>query len=157
MSHMTYAILVWGKSSVTLMKKIISVQNWVIKLIYGTSSNQTYFDNNIMRVIDFYDYCALLKLFKEKNNVDDAYFFQRLNEIQVEHTYETRFAIGNNFVPPFYIRSTCTKSFLKNAIGLWNTLPSDLKNSRNINILKKHLRKYNSQRIIMRLIFFSSE
>ena len=103
-----------------------------------------------MRVSDFYDYSALLKLFKEKNNVDDAYFLQRLNELQVEHSYETRFATGDNYVPPFYNRSTCTKSFFKNAISLWNTLPSDLKNSRNINIFKKRLRKYIFERILMR-------
>ena len=84
-----------------------------------------------------------LMQYNEINNVDDSSFFnERLRNLQNYHSYNTRFVTQNNINVPLFTRYKCQNSFLYKSIGLWNNLPSELKNCNCINKFRNNIKLY---------------
>ena len=139
-STMTYGIVSWGKSSLTYINKIQSAQDRLIKLIYGSCSSDIYKRHRLLTFKDAFYYFACTKLYKEINEPVLKYFSERLEGFSVNHEHSTRFRTSNSIVPPLFYRSKCQNSFIYQAIVFWNSIPVDVRNSRNCRIFKSKLK-----------------
>ena len=141
-SQLSYGVLAWGRCSLTFINKIRVAQNRIVRNIYGSANFDVYKSNNLLPFNETYDLYALLKLFKEIKmpNQSNSYFIERVQELQTNHNYNTRFISNNNLVTPRIIKSKCYSSFLYKSTHLWNSLPPEIKNISDIASFKNKLR-----------------
>ena len=127
-SHLTYAILAWGKCSITSINRIERAQNRVIRLIYGSSDDEVYHANRMLKFRDAYEFYCILKLYRIVNfPQENPYFHERITSFQVDHGHLTRSASNGNLTGPLFLRSRCFGSFLFSSVNFWNVLPSSLR------------------------------
>ena len=81
-SHISYGIVIWGKSSLTYINKIQSLQNKIIKNIFGNHNDETFRSNSLIKFVDAFDYFAGIKLYKELNSSVVPYFSERILILQ---------------------------------------------------------------------------
>ena len=141
-SHISYGIVIWGKSSRVFETRINKVQDRIVKNLYGRCNDETYRNNKLMRFSDAVKYFGGIKLYKELNFPINPYFRDKISSLQSNFTYQTRFISNQNITPPLFIRARCHSSFLFQSISFWNTLPVELKESATINSFKRNLRNY---------------
>jgi len=141
-SHLTYAIVVWAKASLVVAGRISSLQTRAIKLL--DKSNNAAANFHQFHILNYYDivrYFCALKFFKCIRD-QDGYFFHRIQSAQVDHGYETRFAVGGSLTN-VYCRTNCSlHSFLPQSIGYWNELPDDIKSAPTLQKFKVLLRRF---------------
>ena len=120
-SHLTYALLAWGRSRRTIAAKIECAHRRTRKLL-------TVYKHRILTFHSMYDYFALLKAFNTNTLNFHQYFKDKLSSHQPSHMYSTRHRINSNFNTPLFNHSKTQKCYLYQVIPIWNSLPSSLKN-----------------------------
>ena len=72
-SRLTYAIEVYGTACATVLKPLQTFQNRILKLLLKKprrfSTNQLYFDYNILKIKDIHTYCMGVIVFKYCNDM----------------------------------------------------------------------------------------
>ena len=99
-SQMSYGVLAWGRCSLTFIKIIRVVQNLIVRNIYGSENSNIYKLNNLLPFKETYDLYAILKLLKvnKLSNQSNSYFIGRVQELQINHNYSTRFISNNKLI-----------------------------------------------------------
>ena len=121
-SHLTYALLAWGRTERTNAAKIECAHSRACKLL-------TDYNHRILTFHSIYDYFSLLKAFNTNTLNFHKYFKDKLSSHQPSHMYNTRHRTNNNFNTLFFNHSKTQKCYLYQVIPIWNSLPSSLKNS----------------------------
>ena len=122
-SHLTYALLAWGRSGSTNAAKIECAHRRACKLL-------TDYNQKILTIHSIYDYFALLKAF----NTNTLNFHQYFNgdwwwsSHQQFHMHNTRHRTNSNFNTPLFNHSKTPKCYLYQVIPIWNSPPKLLKN-----------------------------
>ena len=133
--YISYAILAWGSTYKTQIKKVKIKQNTVIRVIffaitYGQNTESAF---PFMRLLDILDVESLYKLqilkfayLWQRNELPDIFhdYFQFACDV---HSYNTRYATRKNFYKPrtrTNIGKQCVSSI---AVDLWQELPCHLK------------------------------
>ena len=104
-SHLTYALLAWGRSGRTNAAKIACAQRRTRKLL-------TDYNHSILTFHSIYDYFALLKAFITNTLNFHQYFKAKLSSHQPSHMYNTRHRTYNNFNSPLFNHSKTQKCYL---------------------------------------------
>ena len=103
-SHLTYALLAWGRSGRTNAAKIECAHRRAGKLL-------TDYNHRILTFHLIYDYFALLKAFNTNTHNFHQYFKDKLSSHQPSHMHNTRHRTNSNFNTPLF-----TIQKLKNVI-----------------------------------------
>ena len=120
-SHLTYALLAWGRSGSTNAAKIECAHRRVCKLL-------TDYNHRILTFHSIYDYFALLKAFSTNTLNFHQYFKDKLSSHQPSHIHNTRHRTNSNFNTPRFNHSKIQNFYLYQVIPIWNSLPNSLKN-----------------------------
>ena len=148
-SHLSYGLLAWGKCSITSINRIERAQNRVIRLIFGSSDDEVYHTNRILKFRDAYEFYCTLKLYRIVNfPQQNSYFHTRISNYQIDHTHLTRFASNGNLTAPLFFRSRCFGSFLYSSVHFWNELPPSLRSIENDRKFKCALRNHLFERML---------
>ena len=129
-SHLTYALLAWGRLGSTNAAKIECAQRRACKLL--TDCKQ-----KILTFHLIYNYFALLKAFNKNTLHFHQYFKDKLFFHQPSHMHNTRHRTNSNFNTPLFNDSKTQKYYLYQVIPIWNSLPKLLKNCTSKFTLKK--------------------
>ena len=135
-SHLTYALLAWGRSGLTNAAKI--------ECATGEHANYSQIIT-IYRILAFhsiYDYFALLKAFNTNTLNYHQYFKDKLSSHQPFHMHNTRQRTNSNFNTPLFNHSKTGKCYLYQVINIWNSLPNSLKNCTSKFTFKKQIKSH---------------
>ena len=132
--YLIYGNEIWGGTNDCHIKPLILLQKKIVRIItksdYLAHTNPLFKATNILKITDIHKFMIATKMYKmnESNNV-----------IRPSHSYSTRTA--NNLLPTYH-RLTMTQRNLS-YIGprLWNTIPADIKNSKNVSQFKIEYKK----------------
>ena len=116
-SHLTYALLAWGRSGSTNAAKIERAHRRASKLL-------TDYNQKILTFHSIYDYFALLKAFNTNTLNFHQYFTDKLSSHQPSHMHNTRHRTNSNFNTPLLNHSKTPKCYLYQVITIWNSLPN---------------------------------
>ena len=94
-SHLTYALLAWGRSESTNDAKIECAHRRACKLL-------TDYNQKILTFHPIYDYFALLKAFNTNTLTFHQYFKDKLSFHQPSHMHNTRHRRNSNFNTPLF-------------------------------------------------------
>ena len=120
-SHLTYALLAWGRSGSANAAKIECAHRRARKLL-------TDYNQKILTFHLIYDYFALLKAFNTNTHNFHQYFVDKLSSHQPYHMLNTRHRTNSNFNTPLFNHSKTKKCYLYQVISIWNCLPNLFKN-----------------------------
>ena len=92
-SPLTYGVLAWGRGNSVSINKIKSVQNKILKSIYGSYASSIYRVSNLLTFDETYAWLLLIKLYSElkTDSWSSSHFNSRIESLQVNHNYNTRF------------------------------------------------------------------
>ena len=94
-SHLTYAVLAWGRSGRTNAAKIECAHRRACKIL-------TVYSENILTFRSIYDYFVLLKVFNTNTTYFHQYFKDKLSSHQPSHMHNTRHRTNSNFNTPLF-------------------------------------------------------
>ena len=134
-SHLTYALLAWGRSGSTNAAKIECGHKRACKLL-------TNYNQNILTFHSIYDYFALLKAFDTNTLNFHQYFKDKLSSHQPSHMHNTRHRTNSKFNTPLFNHSKTQKSYLYQEIPMWSSLPKLLKNCTSKFTFKKQIKSH---------------
>ena len=140
-SHLTYAIITWGKSNLGNIHIVSKLQEKALKLLPGDLES-TFKNNNIMKFESIYKYFVCLKFFKSEKDHNHKYLCDIIQNLKPDHNYSTRFSSSDNYNVPHFNFSKYKSSYLYNAISIWNNLPIELKQENYYNKFKNKLKKH---------------
>ena len=147
LSHLSYAISVWGSSSSSTLNRLVTLQKKGIRHVcnskYNAHTDPLYFDNNILSLKDLFNLSIVKLVFKKRQSKLPLYHSKKLPikseilEIETRQKHDI-------------IMDTCKPKISKmNSINFktgtaWNTLPFEIKNGhyKTIKTFSKHVRKY---------------
>ena len=134
-SHLTYALVAWGRSGRTNAAEIQCAHRRARKLL-------TDYNHRTLTFHSIYDYYALLKAFNTNTFNLRQYFKDKLSSHQPSHMYSTRHRINSNFNTPLFNHPKTQKCYLYQVIPIWNSLPSSLKNCTSKFTFKKQIKSH---------------
>ena len=134
-SHLTYALLAWGRSGRTNAAKIECAHGRACKL-------PTDYNQKILTFHSICDYFALLKAFNTNTLNFYQYFQDKLSSHQPSHMHNTRHRTNNNFNTPLFNHSKTQKCYLYQVIPIWNSLPELLKNCTSMFTFQKQIKSH---------------
>lgn len=141
--HVMYALPVWGNSGKTNSEKISNMLNKaIVMLTHSDSTANTPNQFNLFNFEQNLKVSNLINFHKIVYNLNQQYFWCKLQRLQVVHTYPTTFQVNNNYLLPHFRISKCQNSFLYKAIKSWNELPSHIRNIESPVKFKKEIKKY---------------
>ena len=104
-SHLTYAVLAWGRSGRTNVAEIECAYRRACKLL-------TDYKHRILTFHSIYDYFAVLKGFNTNTLNYRQYFKDKLSSHQPSHMHNTRHSTNSNFNTPLFNHSKTQKCYL---------------------------------------------
>ena len=132
--YLNYCILAWGNTFDTHLQPLKILQKKIIRLIlfkpFSTPSSPLFRELNLLKLGDIYRYRVAILMYAERNR--DFY--------NSNHNYDTR---NCNILRSEYHRLTATQHSVSYSGPLvWNSLPEFIRDSRNLNVFKKSLKKH---------------
>jgi len=141
-SRMSYGIIAWGSSLVShintldrLLSKAQKIVNYAPPL-----SNQASID--FLNFNSMYKYFLACKFFKIIRTGNHVYFVNIIDNLLPSHSHDTRFNDGVSYTTPYYSKTKCQRSFIFNAVYVWNSLPHCLQICASFSLFKKNLKIY---------------
>ena len=141
--YLIYCSIVWGGACLSALHKIEVLQNRAVRLItyspFRSSPGPLYKALHLLKFVDIYKIQVMMFMYKCKNSLlPDACMHYCL--INSDHFYNMR--NNHDFATISYrtnVREQCIR-----VVGprLWNMLPSEMRLSENVNILKSATRNY---------------
>ena len=132
-SHLTDALLAWGRSGSANAAKIECAHRRACKLLKD-------YNQKILTFRSIYDYFALLKTFNTYTLNFHQYFKNKLYSHQPSHMHNTRHRTNSNFKTPLFNHSKTQKCYLCQVIPIWNSLPKLLTNCTSKFTFKKQIK-----------------
>ena len=118
-SHLTYALVAWGRSGGTNAAKTGCAHRRACKFL-------TDYNQKILTSHAIYDYFNLLKVFNTNTLNFHQYFKYKLSSRQPSHMHNYWHRTNNNFSIPLFNNSKTQKRYLYQVIPIWE-LPNSLK------------------------------
>ena len=133
-SHLTCALLAWGRSGGTNAAKIKCAHRRASKLL-------TDYNHKILTFHSIYDCFAVLKAFNTNTLNFHQHFTDKLSSHQPSHMH-TRHRTNSNFNTPLFNHSKTQKCYLYKVIPIWNSLSNSLKNCTSKFTFKKQIKSH---------------
>jgi len=106
----------------------------------GTGGDEMYARLGMLTFDRVYEYFCLARTYRYRNLGDGHHFQSQYAGNSVQHGVDTRFRLNQNINLPQIHSSKYLNSFLINSIKFWNTIPSNVKQSKSLSIFKKYLK-----------------
>jgi len=141
-SRISYGIIAWGCSLVSNINTLSRLLYKAHKIVnYAPpSSHQTLI--NFLNLNSIYCYFLACKFFRVVRANNHEYFVNVVGNLLPLHPHFTRFINGLNYTTPLYSKSKCQKSFLFQAVTVWNSLSPKLKLCTSYSLFKKDLKTF---------------
>lgn len=149
-SRLSYGILGWGGVANTHLKQLETLQKRFLKIMLSKErtypSNLLYSEANILDLRQLYILSVSIKQFKTKDNL-----------CYVDHPHKTRHKVKVSVKTPIATKSITQKSYAFLAPRLYNYLPDEIKNIKNLNLFKKKIKLFilNSEQDIMHNLIYT--
>ena len=140
--HLSYGILIWGNTCKMYLDKLTKIQKWAIRTItnshYRAHTAPLFSKLNLLTVADLYT--LELGVFMYRFSINDLLFvFKNYFTIRSEiHDYQTRFA--NNLNVTKNRKSFSDRSTRTSGPSLWNSLSTDIRESKTLKLFRKQLK-----------------
>ena len=118
-SHLTYALLAWGRSGNTNAAKIECPHIRACKLLPD-------YNQKILTFHSINNYFSLLKAFNTNTLNFHQYFKDKLSSHQLSHMHNTRHRTNSNFNTQIFNQSRTQKCHLYQVIPIWKNCTSNL-------------------------------
>ena len=142
--YLSYCNLVWASSSLSKLKKIITLQKKAIRNIVNAdyiAHTKPFFKSlNLLNLNNIYKFQILIFMYKSSKKLLPSIFDDYFTNISTIHNYDTRVSAG--LYVPFAHYNIRQRSLRVRGPSLWNELPILLRNANSINIFKSKLKKY---------------
>ena len=141
--YLSYCNLVWGSTFQSSLKKLISKQNKIVRVIYGANPRSKvgplYSKLNLLTLKNITTYQQCIFMYQCVNKLMPDHFVQLFNNNQNVHNYNTR---SSSLI---HLPRPRTLSYQHNIryIGpkKWNNLSNDIRNAPSLNCFKIRLKK----------------
>ena len=141
--YINYGIIAWGCAIQTQLNRILLLQKKALRIIFQTHyrshTDILFFENNILKVGDIYLFQLSQFMFKLSKDDLPAIFSNMFRTNASVHYYPTR--QRQYYHLPLTRTLFAKNSFVFSGPAYWNSLPQDFKESPNINIFKRKLKK----------------
>ena len=139
--HLIYAIEIWGNSSKVALTRLKGKVNRAQKIIKG-GLNSSDLSLKYLSLQEIHKLFCLTKFFKYYKLNSNCYFYNKISQQIIRHSFHTRFSSNESLLLP---KSNITKiqnSFLYCAINHWNSIPRSIKNCKSVYSFKKAIKLY---------------
>jgi len=126
-SRISYGVIAWGRGTIccsNALDRLVCKAHKIVNYAHP-SSNQT--PVNLLKFNSIYKYFLACKFFRVVKENSHDHFVNVIGQLLPTHVHNTRFSHTLNYTTPLYSKSKCQKSFLFQAITVWNALPLELK------------------------------
>ena len=143
-----YGLTIWGQTSKRNIRTIQVLQNRAARAVCGnfdflnSSVSKMISDLSWMNIEQRLFYFTAILMFKCLNNLAPEYLSNLLKYTHELHPHNTRHASNWNLNIPKPKTSTFMNSFSYQGPLIWNTLPTNIRDSNNIQTFKTHLKEY---------------
>ena len=127
--HLQYGITSWGKAAGYLIKKIITMQKSIVKIICRKGkrepSTPLFFRLGMLKLEDVYklQLSKLVHKYKNESLIGEG----RLVRLRDVHSYNTRLAANSNYFIPRRNKDVGRNCFSCSGPTIWQNVPSNLK------------------------------
>ena len=142
-SYIRYCNIVWGNATKNTLKPLMAMQNRLIRIMTFAPFGRIDIDDLYLKLrllgLEKIHYLEKSKfMYKYYNNKLPAYFNNYFeNRDTISHSYNLR-----NRNPPRRILSTYAEKMIKNnGYDIWNTIPTNIKNCKNLKSFSEKLKK----------------
>ena len=142
-SYIRYGNIVWGNATKNTLKPLMAMQNRLIRIMTFAPFGRIDIDDLYLKLrllgLEKIHYLEKSKfMYKYYNNKLPAYFNNYFeNRDTISHSYNLR-----NRNPPRPILSTYAEKMIKNnGYDIWNTIPTNIKNCKNLKSFSEKLKK----------------
>ena len=142
--YLSYCNLVWANTCQSHLKKLISLQNKIVRIIVGaaprTHAEQYYYEMKLMTINDILLFQQGVFVYKTVNQIIPSCFRELFSLNKNFHNYSTRssgclhLASHRTMSYQYNIRYTGPK--------LWNSLPLQITSGPSVNVFESRLKKY---------------
>ena len=131
-----YCNCVWGINRRTSINKLLLVQKKLVRIITGShyleQTNELFHQLGILKISDLNKYLTACYAFKKDSLGQMPY---------LEHSHNTRSA-GRYALPVFQRLSSSQNSLSYAVPTLWNSIPTQIRNSSSLVVFKRNYRHY---------------
>ena len=141
-SRILYGIEVYGACNSTLLKKVQTIQNKLLKVLFNlpfrTDTNKMHAELKLLKVKDIYNVSVLKFTYESVNKCSIIQFQNYFHHHNSLHTHNTR---NDNNLYTHRVRTKYGESTLKyTGTQLWNSLARDIQQSKSIFVFKRSLK-----------------
>ena len=138
--NIIYCQTVWGSAGPTALKPVITAQKRAVRILTGVTGRAhtvpLFLELSLLKFEEVNTYCCAVYIFKAlKGMIDNKYFFRRTNE---------NHALRNSELLRLpMVTTTQSQRFISfHGVGIWNGLPSDVRNKTSLYSFKTSLKRY---------------
>ena len=138
--NINYCQAVWGSAGPTALKPVITAQKRAIRILAGATrhahTDPLFLNLGLLKFKDINAYYCSVYIFKAlKGIIDNKYFFYRTNEFH---------ALRNSDLLRLpVVTTTQSQKFISfHGVGIWNGLPSDIRNKISLQSFKSSLKRH---------------
>ena len=140
--HITYAIEAWYGAPEYIGNKVFICQKKAIRIIqslaYNSSTHSHFKSLGLLKVPDLYKLQVAVRIFSYiRGNCPSPFDFITHSQ---QHDYNTR--IRDSLSAPQVYKSKSKSSFKYRGIGIWNSIPDQIKESSNVRIFKGRYKNF---------------
>ena len=132
--YLNYCNLVWGATHATHLNSLFILQKKVIRIInkksYYHHTDELFKSSRILKLREMYTFNVGVHMFRETKKPG----------LFPVSTYPTRSI--NSLIPQFQRLSSTQRSIQYKGPKIWNEIPTNIRNSPNLNIFKNRFRNY---------------
>ena len=142
--HLNYSLLLWGNAHKTFLNNLHILQKKIIRNIhsvpYNTHSAPLFTNSNILNIFDLYSYQVGIFMYKFHHGLLPESFDSFFAYNYEFHNYNTR---SKTSIHVDYSRTKLNQLQIRSrGVFLWNSLPSNIKDSKSLHLFKTSLKRY---------------
>lgn len=135
-SHMSYAITAYGSANKSSLNRIGGLVESAAKLLSTDAAENPFVSASILPFNLTYQYFVSLKMYQIINEGGCDYMLNKILSFQVPDRPDTRGRRNNTLYRELFTNARSQRTFLFQAIGIWNSIPLPIRDSLNVKQFK---------------------
>ena len=129
--YLYFGLSVWGQAAQTYLNQILVLQKRALRLIYfapyRTHAIPLFLSSNTLPIDMLYFRSLATLMYDVSNNIAPPTISDLFRNASSIHTYNTRFALANNYFFEYSRLGHKSKSFSRIGVKVWNSIPVELR------------------------------
>ena len=134
--YLIYCTSIWGGTYTSYLKPLEVLQKRCIRLVtnspYLAHTDPLFKRNGLLKLSDIYKFKIATYAYKNRNSIQSDYLRP--------HDHNTRFR--SDLLPHYERLATTSQSLHYVLPNIWNTIPTDIKNSESVFIFKRNYKRF---------------